>query len=99
MTSPNYFVVSGKDYEDVRRKLFNDYGDRARILTRKEVPASGIFGLFGQRRLECTCYLSAGLTGLEKEQQKKTTSSQRRRSSPWSAIRTSSFSSLPRISK
>ncbi len=71
MTSPNYFVVSGKDYEDVRRKLFNDYGDRARILTRKEVPASGLLGLFGQRRLECTCYLSSGLTSLEKEQQKK----------------------------
>ncbi len=71
MTSPNYFVVSGKDYEDVRRKLFNDYGDKARILTRKEVPAGGLLGLFGQRRLECTCYLSSGLTALEKEQQQK----------------------------
>ncbi|MBN2626103.1 MAG: flagellar biosynthesis protein FlhF [Spirochaetales bacterium] len=71
MTSPNYFVVSGKDYEDVRRKLFNDYGDRARILTRKEVPASGLLGLFGQRRIECTCYLSSGLTVMEKDQQQR----------------------------
>lgn len=71
MTSPYYFVVSGKDYEEVRRKLFSEYGDRARILTQKEVPSGGIMGLFGQRRLECTCYLSAGLTSMEKDRQVK----------------------------
>jgi flagellar biosynthesis protein FlhF len=71
VTSSNYFVVSGKDYEEVRRKLFSSYGDRARILTRKEVPAGGLLGLLGQRRLECTCYLSSGLTNLEQEHQQK----------------------------
>jgi flagellar biosynthesis protein FlhF len=67
VTSPNYFVVSGKDYEEVRRKLFSAHGDRARILTQKEVPAGGFLGLLGQRRVECTCYLSAGKTNMEKK--------------------------------
>lgn len=55
--SSKYFTVRGKDYDEVRRKIFREYGDRARILNYRDVPVGGILGLFTKDQVECTGYL------------------------------------------
>ncbi|MDA3852064.1 MAG: flagellar biosynthesis protein FlhF [Spirochaetaceae bacterium] len=56
--SSKYFTVRGKDFAEVRRKIFNEYGDKARILTHKDIPVGGFLGLFSRTQVECTGYLA-----------------------------------------
>lgn len=58
--SSKYFTVRGKDYDEVRRKILVEYGDRAQIVSWKDVPVGGFMGLFTKNQVECSGYLSTG---------------------------------------
>ena len=54
----DYFVERGTDDQEVQTIIRRKYGDRARILSRKEVRSGGVFGLFQKRAVEVTGYCS-----------------------------------------
>lgn len=54
----DYFVERGADDHEVQAIIRRKYGDRARILSRKEVRTGGVLGLFQKRAIEVTGYCS-----------------------------------------
>ena len=57
---PRYFSERGRSHEDVLEKIHQKYGDRARIMMRKNVPGTGIMGLLGREQIEYTGYVAVG---------------------------------------
>ncbi len=51
-----YFYERGDDYMEVMEKLNKRYGGNFRILTKKEISATGFRGLFGKKQIECFGY-------------------------------------------
>ncbi len=54
----DYFVEQGANDQEVQTIIRRKYGDRARILSRKEVRSGGVLGLFRRRAVEVTGYCS-----------------------------------------
>ena len=54
----DYFVERAASDQEVQAILRRKFGDRARILSRKEVKTGGILGLFQKRAVEVTGYCS-----------------------------------------
>lgn len=52
----DYFVEQAPSDYEVQALIRKKYGDRARILARKEVRTGGVFGLFRRRAIEVTGY-------------------------------------------
>ncbi|MFA7567764.1 MAG: flagellar biosynthesis protein FlhF, partial [Alkalispirochaeta sp.] len=52
----DYFVEQAANDQDVQALIRRKYGDRARILARKEIRTGGVFGLFKRRAIEVTGY-------------------------------------------
>ena len=57
---PRYFSERGRSHEEVIEKIRQKYGDRARIMMHKNVPASGVRGLIGREQVEITGYIAVG---------------------------------------
>jgi flagellar biosynthesis protein FlhF len=54
----DYFVERGASDQDVQTIIRRKYGERARILSRKEIRTGGVLGLFRKRAVEVTGYCS-----------------------------------------
>ncbi|HKK49598.1 MAG TPA: hypothetical protein VJ932_10905, partial [Alkalispirochaeta sp.] len=54
----DYFVEQGANDQEVQTIIRRKYGERARILSRKEVRSGGVLGLFRRRAVEVTGYCS-----------------------------------------
>lgn len=54
----DYFVEQGATDQEVQTIIRRKYGERARILSRKEVRSGGVLGLFRRRAVEVTGYCS-----------------------------------------
>lgn len=54
----DYFVEQAASDEEVQSLIRRKYGDRARILSRKELRSGGILGMFQKRVVEVTGYCS-----------------------------------------
>ena len=54
----DYFVEQAATDQEVQAIIRRKYGDRARILARKEIRTGGVFGLFRRRMVEVTGYCS-----------------------------------------
>lgn len=52
----DYFVEQAPSDYEVQALIRKKYGDRARILARKEIRTGGVFGLFKRRAIEVTGY-------------------------------------------
>ena len=57
----NYITITAPSYEDAVRQAREQYGDKLRIHTRKDVVKKGFLGIGKTKHCELTCYL------LEKE--------------------------------
>ncbi len=56
----NYITIVAPTYEDAVRSARDQYGDRIRIHSRKDVVEKGIFGIGKKRHCELTCFLAEG---------------------------------------
>ncbi len=54
----DYFVEQAPTDQEVQTKIRQKYGDRARILARKEIRTGGVLGLFRRTAVEVTGYCS-----------------------------------------
>ena len=54
----NYITIVAPTYEDAVRSAREQYGDRIRIHSRKDVVEKGFLGLGRKRHCELTCFLS-----------------------------------------
>ena len=54
----NYITIVAPTYEDAVRSAREQYGDRIRIHSRKDVVEKGFLGLGKRRHCELTCFLS-----------------------------------------
>lgn len=54
----DYFVEQGASDQEVQKIIQNKYGDRARILSRREIKTGGLFGLFQRTQVEISGYCS-----------------------------------------
>ena len=54
----NYITIVAPTYEDAVRSAREQYGERIRIHSRKDVVEKGFLGLGKRRHCELTCFLS-----------------------------------------
>lgn len=52
----DFFIEQAATEDDAERLVRHKYGERAKILSRREVRSGGVFGLFGRRAVEVTGY-------------------------------------------
>lgn len=57
----DYITIVAPTYEDAVRKARDQYGDRLRIHSRKDVVSKGFLGIRKSKHCELTCYVAGGL--------------------------------------
>lgn len=57
---PYYFHEKGRTHTEILDKIRRKYGNNFRILTQKQVPASGLLGFFGKEEIEYSGYIAVG---------------------------------------
>lgn len=62
----NYITIVAPTYEEAVRMARDQYGDRIRIHSRKDVVAKGFLGIGRTKHCELTCYLSGDETPIAK---------------------------------
>ena len=69
----DYITIVAPTYEEAVRKARDQYGDRLRIHSRKDVVSKGFLGITKSRYCELTCFLagnqSTGLMDISRERE------------------------------
>lgn len=68
----NYITIEAKNYEEAVKKARQQYGDRLRIHSRRDVIGKGVFGTSYVKACELTCFLTEDGKEPEPEQKDET---------------------------
>lgn len=68
----NYITIIAPTYDDAVRKAREEYGEKLRVHSRKDVVVKGFLGLSKKRHCELTCYLAEENSNAQMQMQEST---------------------------
>lgn len=73
----NYITIIAPTYEEAVRKARDQYGEKLRVHSRKDVVVKGFLGLGKKRHCELTCFLAEDNSNAQKQMQEKISASEK----------------------
>lgn len=73
----NYITIIAPTYEEAVRKARDQYGEKLRVHSRKDVVVKGFLGFGKKRHCELTCFLAEDNSNAQKQMQEKISASEK----------------------